>query len=485
MASVDWVGYLLIALHTLLALAAAIFVSGNRRPSSAIAWVLAVIFIPVIGILFFLLVGAGRLPKHRRNKQRVVNETIVARTEGGLDKLSNPDAWPDWLPSIARLNRNLGALPMIGGNRATLNADYVGTVEAMAADVDSAQQFVHVEFFILVHDDTTNPLFDAMRRACARGVKVRVLSDHIAQFSYPYRKGTIKILAAMGAEYLPMLPIQPFKGHLRRPDMRNHRKLMVVDDRVGWAGSQNLIMDHYHGKKNIARGLHWQELMARFEGPVVRELDAVFLTDWYSETEHLPEPTYAPVNLATEPGSWDAQVVPSGPSFDNDNNLKMFTAVIQNARHRVSVTSPYFVPDETIQMAMVTAASRGLDVELFVSEISDQFLVFHAQRSYYEELLRAGVRIYLYPAPTVLHAKHLTIDNDVSIIGSSNLDIRALSLHMELMVLVHSRDFADAMRAVEDDYRACSRLLTLQEWQQRPRGQRALDNLARLTSALM
>ena len=111
--------------------------------------------------------------------------------------------------------------------------------------------------------------------------------------------------------------------------------------------------------------------------------------------------------------------------------------MIQNARRRISVTSPYYVPDETIQMALVTAGSRGLDVELFVSEIGDQFMVFHAQRSYYEQLLRAGVKIYLYRAPTILHAKHLSIDDDVAVIGSSNLDIRSLSLHMELSVLVH------------------------------------------------
>ena len=130
--------------------------------------------------------------------------------------------------------------------------------------------------------------------------------------------------------------------------------------------------------------------MARFSGPVVRELNAVFITDWYSETDELLDPDYQPVELSAAPGSWDAQVVPSGPSFENDNNLRLIAAVIQNARHRVSITSPYFVPDETIQMAMVTAGSRGVDVELFVSEIGDQFLVFHAQRSYYEQLLRAG-----------------------------------------------------------------------------------------------
>ena len=247
----------------------------------------------------------------------------------------------------------------------------------------------------------------------------------------------------------------------------------------------NMIMDHYHKKNGIKRGLHWVELMARFEGPVVRELDAVFITDWYSETDDLLHPDYKPVVLSAEPGSWDAQVVPSGPSFENDNNLKLFAGVIQNARKRVSVTSPYYVPDETIQMAMVTAGLRGLDVELLVSETSDQFMVFHAQRSYYEQLLRAGVKIYLYPAPAVLHAKHLTIDDDVTIIGSSNLDIRSLILHMELMVLVHGRELVDAIRVVENDYRARSRLLTLEEWQRRPRGEKAFDNLARLTSALM
>jgi cardiolipin synthase A/B len=259
----------------------------------------------------------------------------------------------------------------------------------------------------------------------------------------------------------------------------------VVDGSVGFAGSQNLIIDHYHKKANVKRGLHWQELMTRLEGPIVRELDAVFITDWYSETQDLLHLDDAPVILSDQPGTLDAQVVPSGPSFENDNNLKMFAAVIQNARRRISVTSPYFVPDETIQMAMVTAGNRGLDVELFVSEISDQFMVYHAQRSYYEELLRAGVKIHLYAAPTVLHAKHLSIDDDVAIIGSSNLDIRSLSLHMELMVLVHGREYVDAMRAVEDGYRAQSRLLTLEDWLKRPRREKALDNLMRLTSALM
>jgi cardiolipin synthase A/B len=479
------VSLLVLAAHVLIVLAGAVYVSTNRKPSSAIAWVMAFIFIPVVGILFFLLIGSWRLPKHRREKQQYVSDLIVEKTEGGLDKVSNRDEWPDWLRTITVLNRNLGALPMVGGNTATLIPNYLDSFEAIAADIDKAQKYVHLEYFIFVHDEATQPIFDALRRVRERGVEVRVMSDHLAQFSYPYRKETVQLLTDMGALYQPMLPIQPFKGHYRRPDLRNHRKIVVVDELVAYAGSQNVITDSYHLKKNLKRGLHWHELVGRFEGPIVRALNAVFITDWYSETKELVHPDYSPVVLDGQHNALDMQVVPSGPSFENDNNLKMFAAVIQNARKRVNVTSPYFVPDESIQLALVTAASRGLDVELFVSEIGDQFTVFHAQRSYYEELLRAGVKIYLYAAPTVLHAKHLSVDDDVAIIGSSNLDIRSLSLHMELMVLVHGKEFVDEMRKVEDDYRATSKLLTLDEWLQRPRKQRYFDNLMRLTSALV
>ena len=477
------ISWLLLAAHVLIVLVAAVLISANRKPSAAIAWLLAIIFVPLLGICAFLLVGFGRLPRKRRAKQREVCEAILARTDG-LDRVSHRDEWPSWLASMVAMNRNLGSLPMVGGNSAGLIESYLGSFQAMAEAIDRAEHFVHVEFFILVQDEATAPVFDALERACKRGVQVRVLSDHVAQFMYPYRKATIGRFAAMGAQYRPMLPLQPFRGHWRRPDLRNHRKLVVVDGIVGFTGSQNLIIDHYHKAKKVKLGLHWHELMVRLTGPVVRELDAVFVTDWYSETDELLPLDTSPVRPGGDEELVDAQILPSGPSFDNDNNLKLFASMIHNARHRISVTSPYYVPDETIQMALVTAGSRGLDVELFVSEIGDQFMVFHAQRSYYEQLLRAGVKIYLYRAPTILHAKHLSIDDDVALIGSSNLDIRSLSLHMELSVLVHGAKFTSAMRAVEDDYRSKSRQVLLEDWLKRPRPERVFDNLMRLTSSL-
>ena len=484
MTTADWVSLILTIVHVVIAIVAAVYIAANRKPSSAIAWILAIVFIPYLGILFFLLIGNWRLPKHRRDKQAYVSKVFLERTEG-LHVASHPDDWPDWLPTIVTMNRNLGALPMVGNNTATLYPVYRESIQAMADAIDEAKDHVYIEFFILVDDEWTAPIIDACERACARGVTVKVLSDHIAQFSYPNRKGTVARFKAMGADYLPMLPIQPLKKHYRRPDLRNHRKLVVVDEKIGFVGSQNLITDHYHKKKNIQRGLHWKELMCRIEGPAVREIQAVFVTDWYSECNELLLPKVSNVHLGElDHDKLDMQMVPSGPSFENDNNLKLFAALFQNARHRISVTSPYFVPDESIQMALVTAGARGLDVELFVCEASDQFMVYHAQRSYYEELLRAGVKIYAYAAPTILHAKHLTIDDDVSVIGSSNMDIRSLSLHMEMMMLVHGKDFCDQMREVEDSYRANSTQIHLEEWLQRPTGEKVFDNLMRLTSAL-
>ncbi len=479
----DLIAVIAVALHVVLGTIAIILISARRRPSTAIAWMLTIIFIPYVGAIAFFLVGLSRLPKRRREKQREVSELILARTEG-LDAVSHRDEWPEWLISSVRLNENLGALPMVGGNRATLIDDYEGAFAAMIADIDTATRYVHVEFFILTLDATTEPFFAALERATARGVTVRVLSDHLMSILYPPRKETLKRLADMGAEWHGMLPLRPLRGQWQRPDLRNHRKLVVVDGRVGHTGSQNVIQSSYGKKKSIARGLHWKEVMVRLEGPIVRELDAVFVTDWYSETDELLPLDTTPVVLGDDPDLLDAQILPSGPSFENDNNLKLYTTLIHKAEHQVSITSPYFVPDEAIQLAIMTAASRGLLVELYVSEIGDQFLVYHAQRSYYEDLLRAGVRIYLYEAPTVLHAKHFTIDNDVAIVGSSNMDIRSFSLNMEVSVMVHGAEFVERLRAIEASYRAHSRELHLDDWVKRPRGERVRDSLARLTSSL-
>jgi len=477
----ETVALALVAAHVVFGFIATVLVSANRRPSAAIAWVLTIVFIPFLGALAFLLVGRSRLPARRREQQRAMNTLLLENTSP--DALP-PDAVlePSWLASVTRLNSGLGALPMVGGNTVRIIEGYTESFDAMIEAIDAAAVRVHVEFYIAVLDDSTLPFFEALARASARGVEVRVLADHLSGFLYPHRRSTQEFLATAGIPFSAMLPLRPFRGQWQRPDLRNHRKLVVVDGAMAFTGSQNLIDETYLKASNVKRGLHWVELMIGVAGPAARELDAVFLTDWTAESgEVLP---FLPVRADAASGTIALQTVPSGPSFDNDNNLKLFAALIHKAERRISITSPYFVPEESIQLALVTAAARGLAIELFVSEIGDQKLVYHAQRSYYEALLRAGVRIHLYKAPAVLHSKHFTIDDDVAIIGSSNMDIRSFSLNAEVSMLVHSREFVDRMRAVEDRYRDSSRELQLEEWLRRPVGEKTWDNLARLTSSL-
>ncbi|WP_432491395.1 cardiolipin synthase [Kineococcus gypseus] len=455
----------------------------NRRPSSALAWLLTIFFIPYVGVIAFLVIGNPKLPRARRRKQREINQLILDSTRG-MDLVSTEHPWPPWLAGIVELNRNLGSMPLVGGNSAQLCGDYDETIRAMARSVDAATHHVHVEFYLMTLDPTSEPFFEALRSAARRGVRVRVLIDHLGAIRYPGYRRTVRFLEDCGIEWHPMLPVQLHKLKYQRPDLRNHRKLLVVDGDVAWVGSQNVIDRSYDRRGNVRRGLQWQDLMVRLEGPVVSGVDAIFITDWYSETDELLEAERPEVSPEGSPGRLECQVVPSGPGFEGENNLKLFNALFYSAQRRISITSPYFVPDESMLNAITTAAERGVEVELFVSEHGDQALVHYAECSYYEELLRAGVRIHRYPAPYVLHAKHLTVDEEVGVIGSSNMDMRSFLLDLELTLMVCGRSFADDLRRVEDDYRRRCTELTLEQWLARSRTHVIKENLARLTSAL-
>jgi cardiolipin synthase len=216
----------------------------------------------------------------------------------------------------------------------------------------------------------------------------------------------------------------------------------------------------------------------------VASVNAVFLSDWYSETDEVLTDDVDLFDVRSGPGDLDCQIVPSGPGFEFQNNLKLFAGLLYAAQRKIIVVSPYFVPDEALLLAITTACQRGIHVELFVSEEGDQAIVYHAQRSYYEALLRAGVKIWMYKRPYILHTKSLTIDDEVAIIGSSNMDMRSFGLNMEISMLVRGEEFVRQMRGVEDVYRSQSRELTLEEWEKQPLRSTVLDNLARLTSAL-
>src|SRR5690606_6340245 len=269
-------------------------------------------------------------------------------------------------------------------------------------------------------------------------------------------------------------------------DLRNHRKIVIVDGEVGFTGSQNIIDRTYHKRRNLRRGLYYDELVARVEGPVVAQLQAVFITDWFSETGTLLDRTAAPEiwKLPRARGTSLCQVRPSGPGHENENNLKLFTSLIYAAQRSVVICNPYFVPDDALMTAITSVAQRDVDVRLVLSEIGDQFMVFHAQRSYYEQLLRCGVKIYLYRAPVLLPSKSISIDDDIAVVGSSNMDIRSFELDLEVTLVCYDPQVVRELRAIEAGYIERSRQLTLDEWIRRPRLTQFVDNMMRLTSAL-
>ncbi|WP_432514630.1 phospholipase D-like domain-containing protein [Kineococcus sp. SYSU DK001] len=455
----------------------------DRRPGSSSAWLLLILFLPVVGVPAFLLLGSPFVAGRRHRVQQQANLAIA---EGVLHLPGIPDGLvvDDHLASLLTLNRRLTSLPCVLGEHRRLLPDGE-FIAALVDAVDSAVRTVHVEFYIAALDPTTEPFFDALARAVARGVKVRFLYDHLGARGYPGHARMNARLTADGVEWHRMMPIDPLRRRWRRPDLRNHRKLVVVDRRLGFCGSQNLIDPGYLKRRHVRRGRRWVDLNVEVSGPVVQTLEAVFETDWYAETGEVVGEVSIPALEAGPGGSEGAfQVVPSGPGFPTEPNLRLFTGLVHAATARVSIVSPYFVPDEGLEQAITTAVYRGVQVELFVSERADQFMVHHAQRSYYGSLLRAGVRIHLLPQPWVLHSKLLVVDGLRAVIGSSNMDIRSFNLDYEVSLLGLEPRFVADLDAVVDDYRYRSRELTLAEWGRRPLHHRYLDNVMRLTAAL-
>jgi cardiolipin synthase len=475
----------------------------NRSPASSNAWLLMILLLPVVGLPLYLLLGSPYVQGRRRKVQELANRNIAELTSSISDLPVGVEV-PAGLTSIIAMNRRLTSMPCLTGENLGLLTECRSTVAALARAAEEARDTIHVEFYIAAWDRTTAPFFEALAAAVERGVKVRFLFDHLGTRGYPGYRQFKRRLTAAGIEWHSMMPLNLLRGRWRRPDLRNHRKLVVVDNRLGFMGSMNLIDPSYLRRRNLRRGLNWRDLNIVLAGPIVQQLSHVFTLDWFQETGELIHPDDgsttvratpeglkvavlpAPVTRRTDltPRELPLQLIPSGPGFLTEPNLRLFTALIHRAQDRLEIVSPYFVPDESLLLAITSAAQRDVTVELFVSEKSDQFMVFHAQRSYYEALLQAGVRIWLYAPPTILHAKFLTIDGEMAVVGSSNMDMRSFFLDYEISLLGMDPEFAAAHSRVADDYRRNSRELTLSEWRRRPWPMRYLDNVMRLTASL-
>lgn len=448
----------------------------RRSPAVSQSWLLLIFFLPIPALALYLLVGRPHLSPERHRRMEEMNERLLP-TLSHLEHdplVAEPDFPTAHLPAV-QLARHLSDLPTLGGNHAELIGEYEAVFARLCEDIDNAAHSVHMAFYIATLDDSTRPVITALTRAARRGVHCRVLLD--AYGAKKDRRALERALDVPGIDLALSFPLTRPRRGLSRFDLRNHRKLVIIDGHIGYTGSQNLTAPR------LRRGLENVELVLRLRGPIVLELQYIFVGDWFLETDALhtaPELFPAPRAYGTSV----AQGLPSGPEYPVAIQQRLIVTLLHAATDCVTLTTPYFIPDESLLLALQSAAQRGVRVRLIVSETLDHRLVQWAQESWYEELLEEGVEIHRYQGG-FLHAKHAVFDGRISLIGSANLDIRSGQLNAEFGLLFYDTAMADALTQAQAGYLKHAYPLALETWRTRPPGRRFLANLCRLASPLL
>jgi cardiolipin synthase len=448
----------------------------RRSPDAARNWLLVGFFLPVPALILYLMIGRPTYPRWRQLRAADARQLLGnAKLEIKHSRHCTQPRLPDALKSAALLIEHLGQFPALGGNKVDLIIDYEAVINQLVSDIDHASHHVHVLTYIFADDRTGGRIIDALARAVARGVTCRVLIDALGSRHWAKRLG--RRLKANGVEMQRALPVSLLRRKSARADLRNHRKITVIDGHVGYIGSQNLV------DADFAPGVVNQELVVRACGAIVLELQAIFAADWFLETgESLNAPNLFPHRAAE--GEVVAQVLPSGPDYPVPGAGRLVTALIAGAQRRVVITTPYFIPDEPLLQVMQTAVLRGVEVVLLVSVIADHRFVSLAQESYYDQLLRAGVEIYRF-RDGLLHAKHLSIDDDISFVGSSNIDIRSFLLNAEASLVLFDPAATMSLQAEQRRIMAAGDRLWLAQWKQRSPLKKLAENVTRLVSPLL
>jgi len=438
---------------TLLLITAELMVIGrallrpHREPMSRLAWIIVIIIVPIVGMLAYLLLGEARVSVSRwRRGKEIDAELKRPPTDPAAVKKVRASNYAAALALASTVNR----LAPTRGNSATLAADSNVAIDEMCADIDRAADTAHASFYIWLDDNNGLKVKDAFLRAARRGVAVRVLADAVGSRSLIQSRHW-RDLAEGGVEARIALPVgNPLIRMVRgRLDVRNHRKLLILDNRIAWCGSQNTADPEFRIKPRYAP---WVDVMTRWDGPVARDFQLLFIEDWMAEGgESLGELLTAPVPART--GSIVAQVLGTGPTLRFDAMPTTFATLIHSAREELVVTTPYFVPDEQIIYALTSAARRGVRTILALPKRCDSRIVQAVARSYYRDLLEAGVEIMEYRCG-LLHAKTMIVDGAAGLIGSANLDRRSFELNFEDNLLFIDADFAKVIRRRQEEYLA-------------------------------
>lgn len=475
------------ALHLLLTIAIAVRVI-MRRPATgvALAWILFVIGLPIVGAAVYVMIGERRLGPRRARWQLMQHDDFRrlcdAMIADGLTEI-------DWSRHSAaagglnRLGRRTTGSPTVRGSNVALFSDTPAIFRRLVEDIDAAKTSLLMEFYIWCPGGAADDVLEAVIRAAGRGVACRLLIDALGAGPW-WRTGQPKRLRDAGVELRAALPVGPFRTVVGRTDLRLHRKIAVVDGRVAWTGSMNLVDPRYF-KQDAGVG-QWVDAMVRIDGAAVAPLSAIATGDWIVETGETLHELLDDIDLDHVHPADDAciQVIPSGPGASGNALLQMLLAAINAAQDDLIITTPYLVPDDALLWALRGAAGRGVRVRIVLPEKVDSVLTRYASRSYYQDLLDAGIELFLFRGG-LLHTKSLIVDDAIAMFGTVNFDMRSLWLNYEVALFLYDAGFATTLRGLQEGYIADAEEIDAAAWAARPAHFRFVENAVRLVGPLL
>ena len=476
---------LIYLVHWMIVIGLSVRVIMRRRPAGAsLAWLGLIISIPFAGAFVYLLIGENRLGEDYMKRGKCIQD-MLTKWQSDLREhvpISQSTVCPVAI-SIRRHAEKVIGFPVMEGNALSLITDFKTFFESIISDINGAKSSVNLEFYIWEPGGMADDVGESILRAVERGVVCRVIVDAVG--SKVFMGGEmVKRFREAGIEVLESLPVGPLRTLIARADLRNHRKIAVLDGKLAYTGSQNLVDPRYF-KQDEGVG-QWIDAMIRIEGPAVEALGGTFFVDWELESETGLEllkscPDIFPVPSA---GKTAVQVVPSGPGYTPEAIHQLLLTTIYTAQTELVLTTPYFVPDDALLTALISAGLRGVDVTIIVPEKVDSKLVHYASRSFFDDLMSAGVRIAGFQGG-LLHTKSITIDGEFCVFGSVNLDMRSLWLDFEISLFIYDKDFTEKVRAMQKGYLENCLILDLEEWRKRPPIRRFIENAAHLAGPLL
>lgn len=470
-----WINNILFAVYVLIIFSCIVVVlRENRNPIRSLAWVIALIFLPVVGFIFYLFFGRSLKGIHmltRHGKRKLLHNYPRRRVdlaEMGLDPGEN---------SIVRLADKLCSGRLTVNNNIEIFTDGPSKFESLKQDLLAARESILFQYYIFLDDKAGNEIADILIAKARQGVRVKVIYDHVGSFSASNK--FFKRMQAGGVDTHPFFRVT-FPQLANRINWRNHRKIVVIDGAIGYIGGMNIADRYISGLKD---GAVWRDTHFRVTGDIVQSLIFSFVIDWnFLKKEHdLLDIQAKPSPYCNKTG---IQLVTSGPVNEWDNLTLVFLKAIGNARKSIYIQTPYFLPTDALLQALQAASLAGIDVRIMMPGECDSKMLQYASNSYVTACLKAGIKIYRYN-PGMLHAKMMTVDEDFVTAGSTNFDFRSFENNFECNLLVYDRDFNRAMRDIYFADMAQCRKLTLTDWRSRPLFHRLMESLVRLVSPIL